>query len=84
MIVRQRATDPFILYKVQYRHWENRFCELKPVSSLRELKKVELSDKLQFASIYKDKEIESDVVEKVDIFNMDNNLGNEIESKYEL
>ena len=84
MIVRQRATDPFVLYKVQYRHWENRFCELKPVSSLEELKKVELSNTLQFTSIDKDKELESDVIEEVDIFNMDNNLGNEVESKYEL
>ena len=72
------------MYKVQYRHWENRFCELKPVSSLEELKKVELSNTLQFTSIDKDKELESDVIEEVDIFNMDNNLGNEVESKYEL
>ena len=84
MIVRQRATDPFILYKVQYRHWEEKFCELKSVSSLKELKKVELSDKLQFSAINKYKELESNVTEEVDIFNMDYALGRKIESRYEL
>ena len=84
MIVRQRATDPFILYKVQYRHWKEKFCELKPVSTLNKLKKVELSTKLDITNVDKGKEMEINEVPEVDIFNMDNMLGSEIESKYEL
>lgn len=87
MIVRQRGTEPFQLYKVQYRHWENRFCELKPVSKLPKLKYVAQPTIKLDESIDIDKEIKNknkEEEQEVDVFSMEENLGvNEVD-KYTL
>lgn len=78
MIIRQRASNPAILYKVQYRHWENRLCSLTPVSSLNRLKNIPLP-KLEKLVIDIDKEIEAKHIEESqeieDAFSFDENLG---------
>ena len=43
-----------------------------------------MSTKLDITNVDKGKEMEINEVPEVDIFNMDNMLGSEIESKYEL
>ena len=87
MIVRQRGTESFQLYKVQYRHWENRFCELKPVSKLPKLKYVAQPTVRLNENIDIDKEIKNKnkkEEQEVDIFSMEENLGvNEVD-KYTL
>ncbi|MCJ8343864.1 MAG: type IV secretory system conjugative DNA transfer family protein, partial [Cetobacterium sp.] len=39
MIVRQRANDPMILYKTQYKYWEKQLCKDKFISDLKLLPK---------------------------------------------
>ena len=41
MIIKQRATDPFILNKVQYKYWEKRVCEYKTIETLNLLCNIE-------------------------------------------
>lgn len=41
MIIKQRATDPFILNKVQYKYWEKRVCEYKTIDTLNLLCNIE-------------------------------------------
>lgn len=87
LIVRQRANNPAILYKVQYKYWENRLCPPSPVHDLREIKKVpapvveelilDTNKEMEVKDINTDKE--------VDAFSMDESLGAvETESKFEL
>lgn len=38
LIVKQRAKDPMILNKVQYKYWETPICEFKNVSELKSLR----------------------------------------------
>lgn len=38
LIIKQRAKDPMLINKVQYKYWENEICEFKKVSELPQLK----------------------------------------------
>ena len=84
MIVRQRGTDPFLLYKVQYRHWEEKFCELIPVTKLPRLPHVDTPVPISLnKSETQDMEIQKNNEEnkEVDVFSMDEKLGaNEIDA----
>ena len=40
LIVKQRAKDPMLLNKVQYKHWENPICKFKNLSELKTLKNM--------------------------------------------
>ena len=83
MIVRQRGTDPFLLYKVQYRHWEERFCELTPVTKLPHLPYVDTPVPIHLSKMEtKDMEIQKNNEEnrEIDVFNMDEKLkANEVD-----
>lgn len=67
MIIRQRANDPMILYKTQYKYWEKQFCKYKPLSELKPLPKY---------VPYEDIEDVEDVEElETDIVFQDTNIG---------
>lgn len=84
MIVRQRGTDPFLLYKVQYRYWEEQFCELIPVEKLPHLPHVDIPVPIRLNNnVTKSTEMQKNTEEKkeVDVFSMDEKLGaNEIDA----